>query len=160
MNQKELTRWLRIGIAGVCIIMLVSFIIVIPGAIFRRADEELMIARYRTLIIILSEIAIIPCIYALIRAWCVTDEIAKDNSFSKENVMNMKQIGLCALIESIYLFIFCIVMAILNHFCFEEFALYSFVLALISCTIFVAAVCLAHLIDKAAAIKAENDSIV
>ena len=108
-----------------------------------------------------AEIAVIPCILAMISAWKITIEIGKDNSFSKENVKNMKHIAFYSLAEGTYLLILSVWFAVNSlDKGIDGLFLAALLFSLISGAVALAAFCLSHLIQKAAKIKEENDSIV
>lgn len=160
MNQKELALGLRIGIGIICVIIIITFIYLIPHILIYLKNEMELTTPVFSIILVLAESAILPCICALVSAWKITIEISKDNSFSKENVRNMKGISFCTLAEGCYLSVAFIIMAFVKWLRFERFTMHIFILALIAYALFVAAICLTHLIDKAANIREENDSIV
>ena len=158
-NQNGLKTWLRVGIVFFGLVCLAAFCLLIPMSIMGRS--ETLFEGHGTLLTVFAEIAVIPCILAMISAWKITIEIGKDNSFSKENVKNMKHIAFYSLAEGTYLLILSVWFAVNSlDKGIDGLFLAALLFSLISGAVALAAFCLSHLIQKAAKIKEENDSIV
>lgn len=161
MNQKQLSMSLKTIIAGVGIMGLILYGYFLPFAI----GQDYFVARYPEFAhyyvpwVVFLSLSAVPCYLVLIRAWRIATQIDHNNSFSHINAKHMQRISLYVIIDSAYLFIGSIVLLLMNmnH---PGIVIGLSVISLIGCMISVAAACLARLIEKAALIKDENDSII
>lgn len=161
MNQKKLAIWLKTIIGCTALIGLFTYGFAIPiliGKGYFVANYPEFSSAYVPWVVFIS-ISAIPCFMALIRAWQIATEIGRDNSFSGINARYMRQISLYAMIDCVYFFVGNIVMLFLNmnH---PGFVIVALFIVLAGIIIAVAAACLAHLIEKAAVIREENESFV
>ncbi len=156
MNQKSLSRWLKAIIIGMGIIGLIFYGLVVPelGNDFVSHYPEYINGCY--LWLGLLWLTAVPCYIVLYLAWKISNNIGKDNSFSKENAVSMKYISTLALGDSIFFFAGNIIYLIIgfNH---PSVVLAALVVVFIGVSIAVAAAVLSHLILKAANLKEEND---
>ena len=161
MNQKNLSTWLKAIIICTGVVGLFVYCFVVPvflGKWYFIMHYPEFASAYVPWIVFLSLTAI-PCFAALFKAWQIAVEIGLDNSFSRINARHMRAISLCAMIDSIYFFLGNIVMLCFNmhH---PGFLIISLFIVLAGIMIAIATACLAHLIDKAAAMREENESFV
>lgn len=159
MSQRSLANWIKaivigVGLGGVLIYFgLEMFLgsLMINGYIGQSIDT------YFWNILILT--TLVPCYGVLFFVWKMAHQVEIDNSFSFQNVSYLKWIMmLCIIIAIIFFFGNLILLVMnLNH-------LYIFILSLFFCFLVLAigiiAAVLAHLVEKAAIIKAENDAFV
>ena len=98
----------------------------------------------------------VPCYIVLYFVWKISDNIGKDNFFSKENAVSMKHISTLAAGDSIFFFAGNIIYLVIgfNH---PSIVLAALAVVFIGISIAVAAAVLSHLILKAAQLKEEND---
>ena len=103
--------------------------------------------------------AAIPCAGALIQFWKIADNIGHDRSFCRENVQYLRSISRYALACAGWCLAVTTAFTVLGviHLSFIVMALF---LMLAGAAVAVAAAALAHLTEKAARIKEENDLTV
>ena len=156
MKKKSLSNWLKAIIIGMGFIGLVFYGVVVPalGNDLVSHYPEYNDAYY--LWVVFLWLTAIPCYIVLYLAWKISDNIGKDNSFSKENAVCMKYISMLAAGDSIFFFIGNIIYLVIgfNH---PSVVLAALVIVFIGVSIAVAAAVLSHLILKAAQLKEEND---
>lgn len=94
------------------------------------------------------------CYAALYQFWKICNEIAKDNSFSKENIKSLKIISGLGLFAAIVWFAGIVALIIMKCIGIGFFALMIFAI-IVSLMISILAVALAHLVQKAYELKEE-----
>ena len=156
MSQKSLSRWLKGIIAGMVICGAIVYLYFIPvwGKEFTEINEEYMSWYLPWLIVLL--ISAIPCYWVLYFGWKISTEIGKDNSFSIENALYLKNIAILAALDSVYFFVVILVFMVIgiNH---PGMFLLSLIAVFVGIAITVAAAALSHLVRKAAEIQKENE---
>lgn len=156
MSQKSLSRWLKGIIAGMAICGAIIYLYFIPvwGKEFTEINTEYMSWYLPWLIVLL--ISAIPCYWVLYFGWKISTEIGKDNSFSIENALYLKNIAILAALDSVYFFVVNLVFMIIgiNH---PGMFLISLIAVFVGIAITVAAAALSHLVRKAAEIQKENE---
>lgn len=156
MNQKSLSRWLKAIIIGMGIIGLAFYGAVVPvlgnDIIIQYPEYDYWYYPW----LVFLWLTAIPCYIVLYLGWKISSNIAKDNSFCKQNASAMKIISVLAASDSIFFFAGNIVYWLIgfNH---PSVVLASLVIVFIGISISVASAVLSHLIIKAAKIKEEND---
>lgn len=156
MSQKSLSRWLKGIIAGMAICGAIIYLYFIPvwGKEFTEINAEYMSWYLPWLIVLL--ISAIPCYWVLYFGWKISTEIGKDNSFSIENALYLKNIAILAALDSVYFLVVNLVFMIIgiNH---PGMFLISLIAVFVGIAITVAAAALSHLVRKAAEIQKENE---
>ena len=156
MEQKALSKWLKIIIIGVGICGLVGYFLVIPsfGQSLARQYPEFS-GRYLPWLIFIWLTAI-PCYIALFFGWKIAANIGRDRSFSVENANLLKWISWLAAGDSIYFFAGNVALLLLGmrH---PGVVLASLLVVFAGVAITVAAAALSHLVRKAAALQEESD---
>ncbi len=156
MEQKALSKWLKIIIIGVGICGLVGYFLVIPrfGQSLARQYPEFS-GRYLPWLIFIWLTAI-PCYIALFFGWKIAANIGTDRSFSVENANLLKWISWLAAGDSIYFFAGNVTLLLLgmSH---PGVVLASLLVVFAGVAITVAAAALSHLVRKAAALQEESD---
>ncbi len=156
MEQKALSKWLKIIIIGVGICGLVGYFLVIPsfGQSLARQYPEFS-GRYLPWLIFIWLTAI-PCYIALFFGWKIAANIGADRSFSVENANLLKWISWLAAGDSIYFFAGNVALLLLgmSH---PGVVLASLLVVFAGVAITVAAAALSHLVRKAAALQEESD---
>ena len=156
MEQKALSKWLKIIIIGVGICGLVGYFLVIPsfGQSLARQYPEFS-GRYLPWLIFIWVTAI-PCYIALFFGWKIAANIGGDRSFSVENANLLKWISWLAAGDSIYFFAGNVALLLLgmSH---PGVVLASLLVVFAGVAITVAAAALSHLVRKAAALQEESD---
>ncbi len=155
MTQKSFSKWLKGIIIGIALCGLVIYGCMIPmfGRDLVDANPEFAYC-YEPWLAVLW-ISAVPCYLVLYNGWRITMEIARDNSFSKENARYLKRICMLALLDSVYFFLANLVMLFLdmNH---PGILLGSLFVDFACVAVAVTAAALSHLALKAAKIQQEN----
>lgn len=156
MSQKSLSKWLKGIIAGMAVCGAIIYLYLIPvwGRDLVEANPEFSNCYIPWLAVLL--ISAIPCYLGLYFGWKIAAEIGKDNSFSMENALYLKNISILAALDSVYFFVANLVLMIINmnH---PGIFLISLLVVFAGIAVTVAAAALSHLVKKAADIKAENE---
>lgn len=156
MSQKSLSKWLKGIIAGMAVCGAIIYLYLIPvwGRDLVEANPEFSNCYIPWLAVLL--ISAIPCYWGLYFGWKIAAEIGKDNSFSVENALYLKNISILAALDSVYFFGANLVLMIINmnH---PGIFLISLLVVFAGIAVTVAAAALSHLVKKAADIKAENE---
>lgn len=159
MNQNSLAKWIK-GIVlevGICCVIVYFIIIPILGNTLVEQAIEFQYCYWPWLILIW--ITAIPCYLILFYVWKIANEVNNDNSFSMINAGYLKKIMILALGDVTGFFIANVIYLLLNM---NHPGI--FILALFFCfagiVVAVIAAVLAHLVEKAALIKAENDEFI
>ena len=156
MNQKSLSRWLRIILVGVGLCGLLVYFVVLPdyGHSLREEAPEFE-SRYWPWLIFLWGTAI-PCYAALFLGWRIADNIGKDRSFSEENAHFLRIISWLAAGDAAYFFLgnLILLFADMSH---PGVALFSLLVVFAGIAVAVAAAVLSHLVRKAAALQEQSD---
>lgn len=159
MNQKKLSRWLKAVTAVLVLMLLCVFFVLSPMLDSRFSGlNPANRADYHAFFII-ARIILLPCFAALWFFWRVCCNIGSDRSFCAENVRYLKAIAILALGDTVLCFVTTVVFACIAAFG-AGFYIVMLVLLVIGLAVAVAALVLAHLTEKAAALKAENDLTV
>ncbi|WP_164918986.1 DUF2975 domain-containing protein [Caproiciproducens sp. NJN-50] len=156
LKQTELSKWLKgiIVFAGLIGAALCFWIVPALGKETARENPGLS-GLFRPCLTFVW-ITAVPFYFALWKSWQICREIAKDNSFCRENGKRLRDIGALAVSESLLYFAAAVILLILK-------LLHPGVLLLILFIIFAgtaaAVVCaaLSHLVEKACDLKQEND---
>ena len=156
MNQKSLSSVLKIitVCAAVCFALIFFWIIPIYGRPFAALYPEFEYCYIPWLVFMV--LFSLPCFAALFFGWKIAANIGRDNSFSYENAKYLGTISILAGADSAFFFAGNVVLLFLNmsHPGIALFSLFAVFAGTAICAICAA---LSHLVQKAAAMKAEND---
>ena len=156
MEQKTLSKWLRIIIVGAGIFGLIVYFVIIPsyGVSMRTLYPEFSDRFWPWLIFIW--LTAVPCYAALVFGWKIALNIRKDRSFSKENAQYLKWISVLAAIDSAYFFVGNIVL-LFSNMSHPGITLFSLLIVFVGVAISVASAVVSHLVQKAAALQEQSD---
>lgn len=156
MNQKTLSRWLKVIIVGMAICGGIIYLYLLPvwAKDLVTVYPEYTYCYWPWLIVLW--ISAVPCYLVLYYGWKITVEIEKDNSFSLINANYLKNISVLAAINSVYFFTANLVFMLLNMNHPGIFAA-SLILVFTGAAITVSAAALSHLVQNAAILKEENE---
>ena len=156
MEQKTLSKWLRIIIVGAGIVGLIVYFVIIPsyGVSMRTLYPEFSDRFWPWLIFIW--LTAVPCYAALVFGWKIALNIRKDRSFSKENAQYLKWISVLAAIDSAYFFVGNIVL-LFSNMSHPGITLFSLLIVFVGVAISVASAVVSHLVQKAAALQEQSD---
>ncbi len=156
MKQNELAKSLKLFIGLTCVILAICGFVIVPklGRDIALSEPEFAYLYYPFLIFIW--ITIIPFYAALFEGWKISNEINKDNSFSKKNMDSLNRIRKYALSECFLYFVGALILLYFNLLHLSILIIILFVIFVAMCiSVFVAV--LAHLVQKACDLKDEND---
>jgi hypothetical protein len=159
MNQKSLANWIKaivigVGLGGIMVYFWLDMILD-PTVISDIAGYEVSTLPWNILILI----TLIPCYGVLVFVWKIAHQVELDNSFSFQNVGYLKWIMLLCLSIAVIFFCGNIILLIMNinH---PSIFILSIFFCFVAIAIGIIAAVLAHLVEKAAIIKEENDAFV
>lgn len=156
MTQTSLSKWMKgiiIGMA-VCGGILCFYLIPFWGRDMAQAYPEYAYCYWPWLLVLWF--SAVPCYLVLYHGFQIVTEIGKDNSFSMKNAGYLKRISMLAAADSVYFFGANLILMMLgmNH---PAMFLLSLFVDFAGIAVAVAAAALSHLVQKAAAIREENE---
>lgn len=154
MDQKKLAIWLKAIVVGCAICGIALFGFILPRYL-SYAAEEVPDLPHTAWLVFMCVLAI-PCYAVLVCIWRMSNEIARDNSFSLENAKHLKYIALLAGLDAALLLIGNLIFLATKH-SVPTLALASAFVCFVGLAISVGAACLSHLVHKAAALQEDSD---
>lgn len=156
MEQKHLSKWLKLILIGVAICGLVVYALVIPmcGISLRSQYPEFSNRFWPWLIFIW--VSGIPCFLVLYYAWRISTNIGNDQSFTDQNASLLKSISVLSALDAGFFFVGNIVLLLLNM-SHPGVVIASFVIVFVGVAVAVASAVLSHLVKKAAALQEQSD---
>ena len=156
MNQKKLSAWLKgilVGI-GICGLIVYSAVLPLCGDSLRAGYPEFASCYWPWLIFLWG--TALPCFAVLVMGWQIAENIGKDRSFSVENARLLQHIARLAAGDTLFFFAGNVVLLFLsmNH---PAILLLSMLVCFAGVAVTVAAVCLSHLVRKAADLQEQSD---
>ena len=156
MNQHKLSAWLKGIVIGIGLCGLIVFFVMLPdyGDSLHASFPEFGAWHWPWMIFLW--LTAIPCFAALVMGWRIAMNIGKDRSFSEENARLLQRIGYLAAADTAFFFLGNIVFFFLgmNH---AGIMLASLLICFAGVAVTVAAVCLSHLVHKAADLQEQSD---
>ena len=156
MEQKALSKWLKIIIVGCAICGLIIYGGIIPalGKDIAIDNQELAYCYYPWLLFIWA--SGIPCYIVLLLGWNISTRIGNNQSFCIENAKDLKNISILAAIDSIFVFVMNIVYLILNmnH---PSIVICSLFVVFAGAVVSVVSAVLSHLIKKASDLQEQSE---
>ena len=156
MNQKSLSKWLRIILVGVGLCGLLVYFVVLPYCGHSLLDDAPEFEnRYWPWLLFLWGTSI-PCYAALVLGWRIAGSIGKDRSFSEKNARFLRIISWLAAGDAAYFFLgnLILLFADMSH---PGVTLFSLLVVFAGIAVAVAAAVLSHLVRKAAALQEQSD---
>lgn len=156
MEQKTLSRWLKLVLLGMGLCGLAVYLLIVPslGDSLRSQYPEFADRYWPWLIFIW--VSGIPCYAVLVLGWRIAVNIGRDASFSLENARCLQNIARLAALDAAYVFLGSIVLLFLNM-SHPGVVLLSLLVVFAGAAVAVAAAALSHLVRKAALMQEEND---
>ena len=156
MKQKAITYWLKAVTIAIGLLGLAFFGGATIYAFFFRPDYNDPVPDYIRNNIVALWITAILCYFILFFFWRIVNEIAKDNSFSMENVKNFKCMGICGGLIIVQYIIRIIVWLIRGDFTlialsYTLLKIFVFIIFIILCY------AMSRLVQNAYEIKQENE---
>lgn len=156
MQQKNLSKWLKLVIIGTGLCGLVVYFLILPvfgQSIVDSAPE--FTGRYWPWLIFLW-VSGIPCYAVLVFAWRIAVSIGADRSFTEANAARLKWISWLAAGDAAYFFIGSVALLLMDM-SHPGVTLLSLIVVFAGIAISVAAAALSHLVQKAAALQEQSD---
>ena len=156
MEQKHLSKWLKLILVGIGICGLVVYALVVPmyGLSLRSSYPEFSNRFWPWLLFIW--VSGIPCFMVLYYGWKISANIGNDQSFTDQNASLLKNISVLAALDAAFFFTGNIVLLFLNM-SHPGVVLASFVIVFVGVAVSVAAAALSHLVKKAAVLQEQSD---
>ena len=156
MEQKTLSKWLKLILLGMGIFGLAVYLAVVPsfGDSLRSQYPEFA-GRYWPWLIFIW-VSGIPCYAVLVLGWRIAANIGRDASFSLENARFLRSIAVLAALDAAYVFLGNLAMLFLDM-SHPGVVLLSLLVVFAGAAVAVAAGALSHLVRKAALLQEEND---
>lgn len=156
MEQKTLSKWLKLILLGMGICGLAVYLAVVPsfGDSLRSQYPEFA-GRYWPWLIFIW-VSGIPCYAVLVLGWRIAANIGRDASFSLENARFLRSIAVLAALDAAYVFLGNLAMLFLDM-SHPGVVLLSLLVVFAGAAVAVAAGALSHLVRKAALLQEEND---
>ena len=156
MEQKNLSKWLKLILVGVALCGLVVYALIVPmyGLSLRAQYPEFSNRFWPWLCFIW--LSGIPCFIALCCAWEIVTNIGRDQSFTEQNASLLKSISFLAAFDAGFFFVGNIVLLFLNM-SHPGVVIASFLVEFVGIAVAVAAAALSHLVKKAAVLQEQSD---
>ena len=156
MEQKTLSRWLKLAIliAGVCGLFVCAFVIPAYGLSVVSMYPEFSNRFWPWLTFLI--LTALPCFAALVIGWMIAADIGRDRSFSFENASRLKWISWLAAGDSAFFFIGNVALLFMNM-SHPGVTLISLFFVLAGVAVTAASAALSHLVGKAAALQEQSD---
>ena len=156
MNQTRLSRSLKAILAGVGVCGLIVYFAILPSIGDSMHASYPEFAAWHWPWMIFLWLTAVPCYAALAMVWKIADHIGRDQSFSAENARLLQRVAWLAAGDTAYFFLGNVVLLFLNmnH---PGILLISLLICFAGVAVTVAAVCLSHLVYKAADLQEQSD---
>lgn len=156
MEQKSLSKWLKLILLGMGICGLAVYFLIVPsfGDSLRSQYPEFADRYWPWLIFIW--VSGVPCYAVLALGWRIAVNIGRDASFSLANARCLGSIARLAAGDAAFVFLGNVALLFLNM-SHPGVALLSLLVVFAGAAVAVAAAALSHLVRKAALLQEEND---
>ena len=156
MEQKTLSRWLKVILLGIAVCGLLVYFFVVPsyGKSLMSLYPEFAYRYYPWLFFLWA--TGIPCYAVLLLGWKIATNIGRDRSFCQANADYLKWISWLAAGDSAFFFLGNLIFlyANLSH---PGVALFSLLIVFAGIAVTVAAAALSHLVKKAAVLQEQSE---
>ena len=156
MEQKHLSKWLKLILVGVGIFGLIVYALVVPMYELSLRTQYPEFANRFWPWLLFIWVSGIPCFMVLYYGWKISTNIGNDQSFTNQNALSLKNISVLAAADAAFFFAGNIVLLCLNvsH---PSVVIASLVIAFIGMAVSVASATLSHLVKKAAVLQEQSD---
>lgn len=157
MNEKTLSRWLKVLIIGAGICGIIVYAVVFPafGQTMVSMGTGMPASRVWSWMFFIWMTGI-PCYYVLFLSWKIADLIGQDQAFSTENAQLLRRISWAAGFDGMLFFVGNVVFWLVLDACIEM-AFFSMVVVFVGVAVSVASACLSNLVHKAAILQQQSD---
>jgi len=156
MEQKNLSKWLKLILVGVAACGLAVYALVVPmyGLSLRSMYPEFSNRFWPWLGFIWA--SGIPCFIVVCYAWQIASNIGNDRSFTEENASLLKSISILSALDAGFFFAGNVVLLFLNM-SHPGVVIASLVIVFVGVAVAVASAALSHLVKKAAVLQEQSD---
>lgn len=156
MEQKHLSKWLKLILIGVGICGLIMYAFVIPmyGLSLRTEYPEFSNRFWPWLIFLW--VSGMPCFMVVYLSWKISTNIGKDLSFTEQNASLLKSISVLSGSDAGFFFVGNIVLLLLNM-SHPGVVIASFAIVFVGVAVAVVSAVLSHLVKKASALQEQSD---
>ena len=156
MEQKHLSKWLKLIVCGIGICGLIIYLFIIPeyGLSLRSLYPEYAHCFWPWLLFIW--VSGIPCFMVLGYGWKISSNIGNDQSFTEKNASLLRSISIISALDTGFFFIGNLVLLLLNM-SHPGVVLASFIVVFVGVAVVVASAAMSHLVKKAAALQEQSD---
>lgn len=159
MDQKKLSSSLKAILIGVGLCGLIVYFFVLPAVGLNIAGSYPGFSGAFWPWLIFLWLTAVPCYIVLVMGWKIAVNIGRDRSFSMDNALLLKRIALLAACDTLFFFLGNLILLLLNmnH---PSVLLMALLVCFAGVAVTVAAVCLSHLVMKAADLQEQSDLTV
>ena len=156
MDQSKLSRSLKLILLGVGVCGLIVFGYILPACAISVRDAYPEYARAYWPWLGFLWLAALPCYGVLVLGWRIAANIGADRSFCRENARMLRGVAWLAAGDTAYFFLGNAALLLLNM-SHPGVVLASLLVCFAGVAVTVAAVCLSHLVQKAAELQEQSD---
>lgn len=159
MTQLQLSKWLKIIVVGMafCGVLLYGFVVPEIGREIVKVNPDH--AHWYVPWLVIVSLTGVPCYVVLGYAWRIAADIGSDQSFTPINARRLKHIAHWALADVSFFLVANAVMLLLNMNHFGVLLMSGFIFC-VGVAFSVVAAGLSHLVEKASAIREENEGTI
>ncbi len=156
MTQKKLSKYLCFIVYFLALAGMFSVLVMAPKLGLSLAGKYPKFAHMFYPALLFIVVCAVPFYLALYAAYLISKDIGRDKSFSTENSLRLKRIGIYAMVESMLVFIILVSLLMMN---ILNPILIMILILLILTVIAISVICfaLSHLVLKAVKLQEEND---
>lgn len=156
MKQREYVRWLRalVILAGLALLALIGWLVPTLAGEMAAMYPEAAHLYWPGVIFVWATAA--PVYAALVQAWGICGSIGAGQAFCERNVLRLKNMGLCMVIDAV-LYLMAMVFLIAMNLGQPGILLMILAVIFIGVALAVVFFTLSHLTDKAAALQRDQD---
>lgn len=156
MNQKTLSLWLKLVLAGAAVCLLVIFVWVLPRGGSELVEQHPVFAEYGGAWVALLSVCAAICLAGIAVGWRIAVNIGRDRSFCLENAKSLGAIAVLSAADGILFFAGNAVYLAcgMSH---PSLFFRSLLPVFLAAAVSVVAAALSHLVRKAADLQEQDD---
>ena len=156
MKRNLMGKYLKLTLLIAVLACIVLFFVIVPHVTHELTAYNPVYEIIYVPAIIFIWLTSVPVFIAFYKFWVIFTEIGRDNSFCERNAKALRDVSFLAVIDAVLYFAVLIALLLMNVYSTGILVLAMFIIfaALIFAVLCAA---LSHLVEKAAALKSEND---
>ena len=156
MKRNLMGKYLKLTLVIALLACIVLFFVIVPNVITDLTSYNAIYDVIYIPALIFIWFTTIPVFIAFYKFWIVFSEIGRDNSFCERNARALRDVSFLASLDSVLYFIALIIALVMKLY---STGILIIALFIIFAGLIFAVLCaaLSHLVEKAAALKSEND---